>query len=260
MIRCPECKYKLPIKHSTVVSTCNNCLTKVNVHSKKVVNVKPTFHHPDQMMKQETITEIEYVDRPSKSKLFTSVRCLMCSSDVSTLHATEGSILVIRTRKQVYTEFDPIKQEDVEFEKYVKFPTYLKGHICNETCLTAFTYNCNAYDDWGNVKAKLAYTPVQESHDDIIIDLGLRGEPTPESPDADYVIEYADIRRIGRDDHTGKIMPSKMGFKKVDDQPFKSIQEMAAERKKVARLAPVTQNVNPKPSKKVKDMRKQVKG
>lgn len=246
MLRCPECRFKLPdplVKQLFV--TCNNCLTKVNVLTKKVSTVQRTFHHVDHNSKEDVMVEYDEVCTPSKPVNHSTVPCLLCGNPTSELFSTQGSVLVIRTRKETYEEVDLLTGEVLEFDKYIKFPTYKAGFICDDDLMT-FTEMCCTRDENRNIKAKLKYVKPKDSKlsDDLIQSLDystaqpMNADGTRDNsgdPD-DVLIEY---------DAPVKVISSSMKFKKFDLHTD-STQETAAKKASAARLKPVVQNVNHK--------------
>lgn len=258
MVRCPECKFKLPVHPASNYSRCTNCNTLVNVSTRKTLEFTPTFHHSDFGSKDDALIEYDEEVKVAKTSSLASVPCVMCGNPTSELFSTQGSILVVRTRKEVYTELDENGVE-VQFERYIKFPTYKAGYVCDDD-LMAFTEMCCAYDVHNHVKAKLKYVKPQESKlsDDIIQELDARkeferwedGTPITPSEAEESLIEYDPIKRP---------IKRELKFKPFEFEDA-SIQERASRKSKVQRQRPEVVNVVPKPSKKVRDMRKMVKG
>jgi hypothetical protein len=271
-MKCPECSYEIKLKgHETYVS-CPDCLSRINTLSgKEVAKQTSSFHHYDSGV--AGFTEYSTVGVSDVTSELQDMCCLLCGVRKSELHMVRASILGARSlikqqtvlaasKEAKLNGYDVVIQGDLGdiITKKVKIPSYNSGYICDSvSCTNEFNRMCSTRDPQFHLpQAKTVYVPMKDSIVEDVYDLGLPIEIKTneelieliESSDADYT----EIETIGTFRSLG------LKFHRAEDVAGVSIQERNAKRNRVAQLKPEKQNLFSKPSKKVRDMRKMVKG
>ena len=269
MKKCPECSTKVKAKGKETYLSCPECLTRFNAHTGNEVAKQPTsFHHYDPL---NGATFVEYVASGTViTDPLATLQCLLCGSRKSELHMTRAALLGSGTLLKQQTLLSLQKEAKAKGEELlifsdnlgevvtrkIKIPRYISGHVCDSVdCTNEFNRMCATRSpEWHLPEAKLVYTPIQERRD---TDVTLMGGASREVEDIsseeqlDAHVEY---------ESKGKTYSLGIRYHRADEIAEKSIQERSAERKRVKRLDESTQSVNPKPSKRVRDMRKMIKG
>jgi hypothetical protein len=269
-MKCPECSHEIKAKERAVYAVCPECLTRVNTSSgKEVAKPTSTFHHFDYDMKEQVHTEYEDTNR----KLLPGIqliRCLLCNEAKSLLHLTraallgEGSIVKQQTVLSLMKEAkrdgrDILIQGDLGdvVTKRIKIPSYRSGYVCDSaSCADEFNRLCATRSERYHLpEAKLIYEPLPTTRDNEVVELGL--SKTYDSVKEAITDSDSDFTEV---EHKGPTRSLGIRYHRVEDIATVSPQERAAARNRVSKLKPTVQNVNAKPSKRVRDMRKMVKG
>ena len=266
-MKCPECSHDIKLKGREAYASCPECLTRVNAHTgKEVVKQPSSFHHYDSL---NGATFVEYITggTPIVDPNAT-IQCLLCGVRKSELHMTRAALLkegtivkqqtLLSLEKEAKSKGDEIiilgNLGDIITRK-VKIPRYISGHVCDSVdCTLELNHLCSQiHPIWDKPEAKLLYTQMSTLADNNAPELGLTREVEDVAAEEvkDGFVEY---------ETKGKSYSLGIRYHRASDIGETSIQERAAKRSRVARLTEPTQNVNPKPSKKVRDMRKMVKG
>jgi hypothetical protein len=272
-MKCPECSHDIKLKGRETYVSCPECLTRVNAHTKKeVVKLPSSFHHFDSGVVTVSEFVVDEVQPNIADMSFATHKCLLCGTLTSELHGTKGAVLGESTlikQQTLLSYLNHCKEvgKDVEvvsdnlgdiITRKIKIPAYKSGYVCSsKSCLDTFNQMCATRDPQFHLpQGKLMFDPVKElihSSDDSV--MGTLRHTTK-----DEVVE-CELDEVHEFEQEG-IVIKELGiqFHRVEDIAEVSPQERASKHNKVAKLKKDTRSVNPRPSKRVRDMRKMVKG